>query len=509
MSAHTFSPEIDQDRFQVDPPHPSAQQPTSSGQRETYVIVDKQPTPARASARLRGKPSKVEEQPQEQRDEQIERFRSKYKIPEWKEPLTYPFVGPRRTTVNFTDLDGIDAGDLLNDNIVNFCLRKGEYEHEEHADKVFFFNTYFYSTLTKLPSGKKGLNYDAVKRWTKKVDLFSTPYVIVPINASFHWYLIIICNLQNLPRGDMLEGPQQVLGSDEEMQNGEAQESPFSPQQGEMPSRQFKRMSLDDRDIQTISKDSGDADYEIPDSEEERKKQAAYEAALVDEQENLPSSGTTKSKSTKKKSAPPVRRFSPDQPLIITLDSLGSTHSQEVRFLKEYIVAEAYEKRGLTIDPKCIQGITAKGIPEQTNLSDCGVFLIGYVEEFLKDPRVFVEKVCSKEMDRNNDFQDFEPNEKRNEIRKSLMTFSAVQQKNKDDERESKKMAKRKATEDGEREAKRIASSPVKDSGEIQESSNDSVSGVSISSRGQDQGTMEVSNAGRQIFALDGIADYV
>ena len=194
---------------------------------------------------------------------------------------------------------------------------------------------------------------------------------------------------------------------------------------------------------------------------------------------------------------------------IITLDSPGSTHSQEVKFLKEYIVAEAYEKRGLTIDPKCIQGVTAKGIPEQTNLSDCGVFLIGYVEEFLKDPRVFVEKVCSKEMDRNNDFQDFEPNEKRNEIRKSLMTFSAVQRKNKDDERESKKMAKRKATEDGEREAKRIASSPVKDSGEIQESSNDSVSGVSISSRGQDQGTMEVSNAGRQIFALDGIADYV
>jgi len=469
------------------------------------VIVDKQGTPARASARLRGKPSKAEDQ----QDQPIERFTQKYNIPPWEGPLTYPFVGPKRTTVTFEDLDGIDAGDLLNDNIVNFCLRKGEYEHEELADKVFFFNTYFYSTLTKTPSGKKGLNYDAVKRWTKKVDLFSLPYVIVPINASFHWYLVIICNLQNLPRGDVSEDPQQIVDSDEEMQNGEAQEPPSSAQQGEMPSKQFKRLSLDDHEVQTISIDSADAEYEIPDSDDDRKKQAAYEAALVDEPEMISSSGTAKSKPAKKKPVPPVRRFSPDQPLIITLDSLGSTHSQEVRFLKDYIVAEGHEKRGITVDPKAIQGITAKGIPEQTNLSDCGVFLIGYVEEFLKNPRLFVEKVCSKEMDRNNDFKDFEPNEKRNEIRKTLMQYSAVQHKNKDDERLSKQTAKRKATEDGDREAKRLASSPVKDSNEVQESSNESVSGISISSRGQDPGTVEVANGGRQTFALDGIAEYL
>lgn len=462
MSSHKLTPDTVNTGDDTQQPQSSAQQPANSGQRQTYVITEKQPTPTRASTRVRTKPTKAENQIAEQ-EVSIERFRLKHKIRPWEEPLTYPFVGQKRTTVNFEDLDRIDEGDLLNDNIVNFCLRKAEYEHEKDiADKVFFFNTYFFSTLTTTRAGKRGFNYDAVKRWTKKVDLFSLPYVVIPINSSFHWYLTIICNLQNLPRGDApVEEPQQVVASDEEMQDGHDQDPSSSAPAGDMPSKQFKRMSLDDEDPMPSSK--AEADFEIPDSDDERKKQAAYESALVNSQEELPKVEEVMTKKAKKKLAAPVRRWSPDQPLIITLDSLGAPHSQEVKLLKEYIVAEALDKRGLTIEAKQIQGITAKGIPEQTNLSDCGVFLIGYVEEFLKDPRRFVEKVCSKEMDRNNDFQDFEPKEKRNEIRDTLIELSTEQLKNKAEEKARKKEAKRKATEQAGGDAKRIASSPVKD----------------------------------------------
>jgi len=507
MSSHGLSPDLDNNGDDTQLPRPSAQHIANSGQRQTYVIVEKQSNPARASTRVRTKPAKAEDQTVE-REMPIERFRLQYNVPPWEEPLTYPFVGPKRTTVNFEDLDRIDEGDLLNDNIVNFCLRKGEYEHEELADKVFFFNTYFFSTLTTTRAGKRGFNYEAVKRWTKKVDLFSLPYVIVPINVSYHWYLVIICNLQNLPRGDVpAEEPQEIVASDEEMQDGHGQDPLSSAPQGDMPSKQFKRMSLDDEEVKTMPNGRHDVDYEIPDSDDERKKQAAYESALVNSQEDLPTVGEATAKQPKKKPAAPVRRWSPDQPLIITLDSLGAPHSGEVRLLKDYIVAEALDKRGLTIEPKQIQGITAKGIPEQTNLSDCGVFLIGYVEEFLKDPRRFVEKVCSKDMDRNNDFQDFEPKEKRNEIRDTLIKMSTVQLQNKEQERQSKKDAKRKAAEQAGGDAKRIASSPVKDSGETLEISDDKVSDLSISSPAK-QSLIEMAIRG-QTSVLEGIGDYL
>ena len=34
-----------------------------------------------------------------------------------------------------------------------------------------------------------------VRKWTTHVDLFSKDFVVVPINQSLHWSLIIMCNL--------------------------------------------------------------------------------------------------------------------------------------------------------------------------------------------------------------------------------------------------------------------------------------------------------------------------
>jgi sentrin-specific protease 7 len=40
--------------------------------------------------------------------------------------------------------------------------------------------------------------------------------------------------------------------------------------------------------------------------------------------------------------------------------------------------------------------VTAKQIPQQDNFSDCGLFLLGYVEKFLESPEKFVEKVVER-----------------------------------------------------------------------------------------------------------------
>ncbi|MEQ2244833.1 Sentrin-specific protease 5, partial [Ilyodon furcidens] len=50
---------------------------------------------------------------------------------------------------------------------------------------VHFFNSFFYKQLVA-----KG--YDGVKRWTKKVDLFSKWLLLIPIHLEIHWSLIAV-----------------------------------------------------------------------------------------------------------------------------------------------------------------------------------------------------------------------------------------------------------------------------------------------------------------------------
>ncbi|KAF2483671.1 hypothetical protein BDY17DRAFT_250329, partial [Neohortaea acidophila] len=238
-------------------------------------------------------------------------------IERWSHSVVYPPEGAtRRVTVDFQDLERLDEGELLNDNIISFALRQAEENMApEHKDKVHFFNSFFYEALTK-KNGKKGFFYEAVQRWTKNKDLFNIPYIVVPINIDLHWFVAIICNLNTLARTP-------AITIDDEEDNTEMLDNPTP-------------------------------------------------------------------------APPPPRKFDINAPTIISLDSLGLAHSGETRNLKDYINAEAESKRGMAVASKDLQGMTAKGIPEQTNFCDCGVYLVGYIQEFVKDPKKFVNKVLQR-----------------------------------------------------------------------------------------------------------------
>ncbi|RKO84777.1 hypothetical protein BDK51DRAFT_32789, partial [Blyttiomyces helicus] len=66
---------------------------------------------------------------------------------------------------------------------------------------------------------------------------------------------------------------------------------------------------------------------------------------------------------------------------VFILDSLGMKHSQTIRKLKD----EAAAKKNKSVDVGSINGFNAD-IPLQTNHCDCGVYLLNYVEVFLKSP---------------------------------------------------------------------------------------------------------------------------
>lgn len=400
----------------------------------------------RSSQRLQNKPTSTYRVPDhDSPPPAIERWSQAHRIPKWDSPLTYPFSGARRTTVEVDDIERLDDGEFLNDNLISFGLRRLEDQFPESTRNVHIFNTHFYTALTT-KNNRKSFNYDNVKRWTKSIDLFSFPFVVVPINVDLHWFLAIICNLPKLSQAIELDDDtqEQATESNHGLEDNSQVTTPV--RHASTPSQDFQNMTLDSVPETNLGTTAAlpildtSGELEIPDSDEEHRKARADAAERRAQGQNmestingtLPSSG----RKTKKKPQPAVRKQNPNDPLIITVDSFGSAHSTEVRHLKEYIKAEALDKRNLQVERNEIYGITAKGVPEQTNFCDCGVYLIGYVIEFLRNPRVFVDKACSKEFDRNNDFAGFEPSEKRAEIRNDLIELA-------DKQKELKKAAKR------------------------------------------------------------------
>ncbi|ODM21096.1 hypothetical protein SI65_04149 [Aspergillus cristatus] len=115
--------------------------------------------------------------------------------------LMYPYLGKKQAQVEAQDLKRLCNNKFLNDNLIGCYIRFLE-DHldrtnKEAANWVFFFNTYFYTTLTDRPN-EGPINFKRVQNWTKGVDIFSHDYIVVPINESMHWYAAIICNLPYL-----------------------------------------------------------------------------------------------------------------------------------------------------------------------------------------------------------------------------------------------------------------------------------------------------------------------
>ncbi|XP_068948771.1 sentrin-specific protease 1 isoform X3 [Petaurus breviceps papuanus] len=70
--------------------------------------------------------------------------------------------------------------------IINFYMNMiMERSKEKGMPSVHAFNTFFFTKL-------KTAGYQAVKRWTKKVDIFSVDILLVPIHLGVHWCLAVI-----------------------------------------------------------------------------------------------------------------------------------------------------------------------------------------------------------------------------------------------------------------------------------------------------------------------------
>ncbi|KAK9449243.1 uncharacterized protein V1518DRAFT_287153 [Limtongia smithiae] len=246
------------------------------------------------------------------------------------DPLKYR-IGNKTLVVTQDDFSRLDDGEFLNDTIIDFYLKyildKLRKSKPEIIGNTYVFNTFFYKKLTQRVKGTRA-SYENVRKWTSKVDLFSMKYVIIPIHEKAHWYVAIICNLDQLVK--------------------QAEE---------------KEKTRND-EIRNFDSDN-EAEIEF---------------------------GSSSSQGIEKFISGGKRQNAPDSasdPTIFVLDSLRLKHANIFRPLREYLVAEAQEKRGITLEKLDIKSKYAYA-PSQPNYCDCGVYVAHYVEVFLSKPDAFL-----------------------------------------------------------------------------------------------------------------------
>ncbi|KAK6432321.1 hypothetical protein LTR95_011506 [Oleoguttula sp. CCFEE 5521] len=350
------------------------------------------------------------------------RWSETYQGKPWDHAVLYPSEGLRKVTVDFQDIERLDEGEFLNDNLVGYALRRiEETMAPERKNEVHFFNSFFFTSLMN-KNGKKGFNYDAVKKWTKNKNLFNLPYVVVPINENLHWYVAIICNLPTLLRHHAGDREEDVSPDVQDAQSEQGEPSLADPSNVIQDSQEpiaadqattlsVERLSLNGEPIgeslgTAQSAEVGTGEYTTGEAREEALPSASPPARAT--------------KKLKTRSAPPLKKYATGEPTIITFDSLSGAHVAEVARLKDYVNEEGKARCEVEVPRSALQGLTAKGIPQQSNFCDCGLFLIGYVEAFAADPKGFIDKVLGRTLDPEKDFAGFDSSLKRAQLREGL-----------------------------------------------------------------------------------------
>jgi len=85
--------------------------------------------------------------------------------------------------------------------LINFYLKLIEltFVDDERKKKIHIFNTYFMAKMRNLFNEANNdftqfdKVYEKLERWTRKIDILSKDFVMIPVNENEHWDMIVLC----------------------------------------------------------------------------------------------------------------------------------------------------------------------------------------------------------------------------------------------------------------------------------------------------------------------------
>ncbi|XP_062857945.1 sentrin-specific protease 6 isoform X2 [Trichomycterus rosablanca] len=353
--------------------------------------------------------------------------------------IVYP-PPPAKGGISVTneDLHCLNDGEFLNDVIIDFYLKYLFMEKlkKEDAQKSHVFSSFFYKRLNQrerrnapdtsnLPIPKR--KHNRVKTWTRHVDLFQKDFIFVPINESAHWYLAVICfpglegphhkpnplyqpQSQSETQTSSLSKPGSAGLCKEDVAEPSPHTEPisFSPddensegdglgEQGSQssmppaPRRHPEHVSTHCHRVNGQVKGhshyidglhrigvcySNEEPGTFSDDQSSSHDECSEDGALAEE--------AGASEGMEWTSKPTICK----QPCILIMDSLrGPARSTVVKTLREYLEVEWEVKKGTkrSFGKDVVKGSSPR-VPQQDNFSDCGVYVLQYVESFFENP---------------------------------------------------------------------------------------------------------------------------
>uniref|UniRef100_M3ZUX4 Ubiquitin-like protease family profile domain-containing protein n=1 Tax=Xiphophorus maculatus TaxID=8083 RepID=M3ZUX4_XIPMA len=287
-----------------------------------------------------------------------------------------PCIG--RMTLTQEDLDCLDAGEFLNDVIIDFYLKYLLLEGVGGtvAQRSHVFSSFFYKQLScRRAAGESDApsvpdhhtRHQRVKTWTRDVDIFSKDFLFVPVNKAAHWFLVVVCfpGLEDVRTEEFLSGAGERLAR--------------------LVSDGTSRFWESSPDVWCLCRWIRTGCSRTADN----------------------------------------WCLAPCRPCILVMDSLKlSSHDDVCRLIRGYLQVE-WEVRRKTrrlFAPASMRSCTCS-VPQQDNGSDCGVYLLQFAESFLQNPVVDFDPPLRLE----GWFPRQQARQKRNEIRSLLLRLERAQ----------------------------------------------------------------------------------
>uniref|UniRef100_A0A1B0GEF5 Ubiquitin-like protease family profile domain-containing protein n=1 Tax=Glossina morsitans morsitans TaxID=37546 RepID=A0A1B0GEF5_GLOMM len=308
--------------------------------------------------------------------------------------LVYP-PGKGGISINTADYLCLATAECLNDIIIDFYLK---WLHDNvipktEKDRTLIFSAFFYGRLTAFTphtnTGKDVKQTEAqksharVQNWTKNVNLFEKDFIIIPINERAHWILAIICfpGLKGRVTFDThipveFQSIKKTKGKKVSFKSGNTTLTPLSK-------RENARVLAD---VCGVGNDDSERDEAEGDDSDLASEDSDYDNCSSNAPNNSQSNAYGSSTGANNTSSQQPFK----QPLILIFDSLaGASRSYVVATLRGYLTCEYKVKfpeiSAHTFNKDNMPGHCVK-VPQQNNFTDCGLYLLQYVEQFFNDP---------------------------------------------------------------------------------------------------------------------------
>ncbi|XP_067897054.1 sentrin-specific protease 7-like isoform X2 [Heterodontus francisci] len=283
--------------------------------------------------------------------------------------------------VTSEDLECLEEGEFLNDVIIDFYLKYLLLEKapKELAERTHIFSSFFYRRLTRKDNAgsEEATNlsvqhkrHQRVRTWTRHVDIFTKDFIFVPVNEESHWYLAVIC----FPALDKIVYESDLTSETKAIKLLSDSSSTLLPNDEKTGKEQVSASDEPDGNsfqsalsLDSANKDSSNVLCVTSSASSNSRIQECIKVPINLRQQK-------------------IRILK--QPCILIMDSLrAASQLHTVKILREYLQIEWEVKRrgqrNFTADN--MKGSVPR-VPKQDNSSDCGIYLLQYVESFFQKP---------------------------------------------------------------------------------------------------------------------------